>query len=137
MGVKQLATKMVGYAANIPGTKASKARMRKVVLAMVRQIEIETRDESGCEAGTPHLGDIPCLFGTLTSQRYQWDDLLRYLAEVDGIPDRAALTASQKRQLVNKYPLLTAFYCAMRLELLLKTVVVPIFGALRKLAVQL
>lgn len=51
------------------------------------------------------------------------------MAEVDGIEDRAALTASQKRQLVNKYPLFTAFYCAMRLELLLKAVVVPVFGA--------
>ena len=44
MGVKSLANKLVGYTANIPGTKASKARLRRLILAMVRQIEIETAE---------------------------------------------------------------------------------------------
>ena len=73
MSVKGLAKQMVGYTANIPGTKARKARLRRLVLAMVRQIEIETRrgDTTGSSAGsTLTLGDVPCLFGTLTSQRY-------------------------------------------------------------------
>ena len=64
LGVKALSKRMVGYTAKIPGTKASKAHMRKVILAMVRQIEIETK----CEG---HLGDVPCVFGTLTTQRYR------------------------------------------------------------------
>ena len=50
MGPKQLASKMVGYAAKIPGTRASKARMRKVVLAMVKQIAL-----SGGDYYTLHL----------------------------------------------------------------------------------
>ena len=76
-----------------------------------------------------HLGDVPCLFGTLTSQRYQWDEILRIICEVEGIPDRRQVTPSKRRSLVNKYPLFVAWYCSVRLELLLKTVVVPIFGA--------
>ena len=40
MGVHGLSKQMVGYTKNIPGTKASKARLRKLMLAMVRQIEI-------------------------------------------------------------------------------------------------
>ena len=43
MNVHTLSKQMVGYTANIPGTKASKAKLRKLMLAMVRQIEIETR----------------------------------------------------------------------------------------------
>ena len=38
---------MVGYTAQIPGTKAGKARLRRLVLALVQQIEIETRRD-GC-----------------------------------------------------------------------------------------
>jgi hypothetical protein len=71
MSVPMLSKKMVGYTQNIPGTRASKTRLRKIILAMVRQIEIETHRE-------PHnLGDVPCLFGTLTSQRYHWDEVIR------------------------------------------------------------
>ena len=43
MSVRGLAKQMVGYTAQIPGTKASKARIRRLILAMVRQIEIERR----------------------------------------------------------------------------------------------
>ena len=46
MSVKGLAKQMVGYTASIPGTRASKAHIRKLILAMVRQIEVETRTAS-------------------------------------------------------------------------------------------
>ena len=75
------------------------------------------------------LGDVPCLFGTLTSQRYQWDEIIRIIAEVERIKDRQNLSKSKRRELVNKYPLFVAWYSAVRLELSLKTVVVPVFGA--------
>ena len=91
---------------------------------MVRQIEIETRSS----ANAP-LGDIPCFFGTLTSQRYHWDGIIRVLAEIEGIDVYKTLSKSKRRELVNKYPLFVAWYCAVRLELILKTVVVPLYGA--------
>ena len=50
--------------------------MKKGSLAMARQIAIETRVLGGSgEAGhqKPYLGEIPCLFDTLTSQRYYGD----------------------------------------------------------------
>ncbi len=97
--------------------------LRKLILAMVRQIQIETRVEN------VSLGDVPSLFGTLTTQRYQWDEIMRLIAEVEGLEDYHCLTKSKRRELVNKYPLFVAFQCAVRLELVLKTVVVPIFGA--------
>ena len=60
MSVRGLAKQMVGYTAQIPGTKARKARIRRLVLAMVRQIEIETRrpeaDAGGAGRGT-YLGE--------------------------------------------------------------------------------
>ena len=34
-----------------------------------------------------------------------------------------------EQELVNKYPLFVSWYCAVRLELILKTVVVPLYGA--------
>ena len=95
---------------------------------MVRQIEIETRAPG-------YLGDVPCLFGTLTSQRYHWDGLIQIIAEVEGISDHTSLGPSRRRELVNKYPLFVAWYCAVRLELTLKTMVVPIFGASNYVAV--
>ena len=90
MSVQSLANQMVGHTANIPGTKANKARLRKVILAMVRQIEIETRQPGeASEAGhqKPFLGVIPCLFGTLTSQRYYWDGIIRIIAEMEGVQE--------------------------------------------------
>ena len=152
MNVGQLAKQMVGYTANLPGTKASKAKLRKLILAMVKQIEIETRttpphtrDEwSDGGAHTPtasaaspgSLGDVPCLFGTLTTQRYQWDEIIRIIAQVEeGIEDHRNLSKNKRRELVNKYPLFVAWYCAVRLELSLKTVVVPVFGASNYVAV--
>jgi hypothetical protein len=61
MSVASLAKQMTGYTANVPGTKASKARLRRVILAMVRQIEIETRscDPSPDQVpGSHSLGDV-------------------------------------------------------------------------------
>ena len=90
---------------------------------MVRQIEIETYKE-------PDLGDVPCLFGALTSRRYHWDFVIRIIAHVEGIGEKyKSLTTSKRRELVNKYPLFVSWYCAVRLELTLKALVVPIFGA--------
>jgi hypothetical protein len=93
MNVRTLAKQMVGYTANIPGTKASKAKLRKLILAMVRQIEVETRGvHSDAEAVDSSLGDVPCLFGTLTTQRYHWDEIIRLIAQVEGIEDYKVLT---------------------------------------------
>ena len=75
MSVRSLSMQMVGYTANIPGTKASKARLRKLILAMARQVEIETRDPA-----TSPLGDVTCHFGTLTTQRYHWDGIISVIA---------------------------------------------------------
>ena len=47
MSVPMLSKKMVGDTQNIPGTRASKTRLRKIILAMVRQIEIETHRRAG------------------------------------------------------------------------------------------
>lgn len=132
MGAKGLARQMVGYTKNIPGTRASKARLRKLVMAMVRQIEIETRRDND---GKSSLGDVPSLFGTLTSQRYQWDGIISVIANIKNITDYRSLSKSKRRQLVNKYPLFVAWYCAVRLELTLKTIVVPLFGASAYVAV--
>ena len=98
---------------------------------MVKQVEIETAGfhrRSG-DALDAAPGDVPCLFGTLTSQRYHWDQVIRIIAEVESIKDYQSLSKSKRRELVNKYPLFVAWYCAVRLELVLKTVVVPTFGA--------
>ena len=128
MNVRNLAKQMVGYTGSIPGTKASKARLRKLMLAMVRQIEIETRVPGhGTTRGS--LGDVPCFFGTLTTQRYHWDEVIRTIAKVEGITEYKELSKSKRRELVNKYPLFVAWYLSVRLELTLKTIVVPIFGA--------
>ena len=124
MSVKSLAKQMIGYTAGIAGSKASKNKLRRLILSMVRQIEIETR-----RPGVAPLGDIPCLFGTLTSQRYHWDGIIRVIATVEGIEDYTVLSKSKRRALVNKYPLFVAWYCSVRLELVLNTVVVPICGA--------
>ena len=97
---------------------------------MHRQIEIETRHSQEAP-----LGDIPCYFGTLTSQRYQWDGIISKIAQVEGIEDYMALSKGKRRELVNKYPLFVAFYCSVRLELVLKTVVVPYCRAHNYLAV--
>ena len=64
-----LAKNMVGYTAKIPGTRASKAQLRRVILTMVKQIEIETASAEGMEKGDAAPGDVPSLFGTLTTQR--------------------------------------------------------------------
>ena len=135
MGVSNLAKHMGSYTADIPGTKANKSKLRRLLLSMLRQIEIETRADApqgaapSGKGAEPKLGDVPCLFGTLASQRYHWDDVIRVIAEVEGIEDYKALSNSKRRGLVNKYPLFVAWYCAVRLELALKAVAVPYFGA--------
>ena len=138
MSVRNLAKKLVGYTSTIPGTRASKARLRRVILAMVKQIEIETRSGQATGAASDEhrsLGDVPCLFGTLTSQRYHWDDIIRIIADIEHIDDYKELSKSKRRELVNKYAFFVAWYCAVRLELTLKTIVVPIFGASAYVAV--
>ena len=68
-------------------------------------------------------------FGTLTSKRYQWDEITKTIALVEGIADYKTPSRSKRRQLVNKYPLFVSWYCAVKLELVMKCVVVPAFGA--------
>ena len=125
---------MTGYTAKVPGTKASKARLRRILLTMVRQVEIETTQTTMCNDNGEKMGSVPCLFGTLTSQRYQWNQLIEIIAKVErekktDLPNVADMSKGKKRELINKYPLIVAWYSALRLELVLKTVVVPIFKA--------
>ena len=47
---------------------------------------------------------------------------------MEGIEDYTSLSKSKRRELVNKYPVFVSWYCAMKHDLALKTVVVPIFG---------
>jgi len=88
MGATKLAKQMGSYTQDIPGTRASKGKLRRLLLAMVRQIEIETRVEIPVDASAADthakLGDVPCVFGTLGSQRYNWDDIIRTIAQVEG-----------------------------------------------------
>ena len=58
-------------------------------------------------------------------------------AEIEGEPGGAykSFSQSKRRQLVNEYPLFVAWYCAVRQELTLKTLVVPVFGASNYVAV--
>ena len=105
---------------------------------MKTENSLETRRgdvESGVSGDDVALGDVPCLFGTLTSQRYHWDGIIRIIAQVEGIDDHTTLSKSKRRQLVNKYPLFVAWYGAVRLELTLKTIAVPVFGASAYVAV--
>ena len=102
---------MVGYTRNMPGTRASKARLRRLIIAMVRQLEVETRPPGGEAAGgkgRAALGDIPSLFGTLTTQRYQWDEVIRIIAKAEGIGDHRGLSPAKRRELVSRYPLFVA-----------------------------
>ena len=45
------------------------------------------------------------------------------------LPPVAELSKSKRRELINKYPLFVAWILATRLELIIKAVVVPLFGA--------
>ena len=135
MSVRTLAKNMVGYSAKIPGTQASKTKLRRIILTMVRQIEIETTSTDGVQEANAKPGDVPSLFGTLTTQRYHWDDIIRIIAEVEGIKEYKLISKSKRRELVNKYPLFVSWYCAVRMELVLKTVVVPLYGASAYVAV--
>ena len=58
MGPKNIAKNLAGYTSSIPGTKASKSKLRQLILFMVRQIEIETTTEESGAAGS-----VPCIFG--------------------------------------------------------------------------
>jgi len=102
MSVRTLAKNMVGYTANIPGTRASKAQLRRLILTMVKQIEIETTVVSGAGNSEVVPGDVPSLFGTLTTQRYHWDDIIRIIATVEGIDDYKDLSKSKRRALVSE-----------------------------------
>lgn len=48
---------------------------------------------------------------------------------MEGIDKYKDFSKSKRRELVNKYPFVVLRYCAERLELNLKAVVVPIYGA--------
>ena len=66
------------------------------------------------------MGNAPAYFGTFTSARYQWSSLRKLLeihvkCDVDFV--RAA---GSTRQRVNKYHGITAWFCALKLESLLK-----------------
>ena len=67
-------------------------------------VEVPHGADAADNSAHAQLGDVPCLFGTLASQRYNWDDLIRTIAEVEGIDDYKKLTSSKRRELVNKYP---------------------------------
>ena len=149
MSKESLGKRLVGYTAKIPGTKASKNVLRRVLLTMVWQLEVETTSQK--PTTTDHgekAGEVPCVFGTLTSQRYHWDQPITVIAKVvierEGLMPKTvpqeqqeawikdwvnSLSQNKRRELVNKYPLFVAWYAALRLELVLKTVVVPIFQA--------
>ena len=134
MDVKSLGRRMTGYTAKVPGTKACKACLRRILLSMVRQLEIETTESTLINKHGEKMGQVPCLFGTLTSQRYQWNQLIEIIATVErgknpDLPQVAELSKGKRRELVNKYQLIVAWYAALRLELVLKTVVVSIFQA--------
>ena len=60
MGVRALAEKLTGYTTRIPGTKASKKRLRRLILSMVHQIDVETANR----AENASLGEVSA------SQRY-------------------------------------------------------------------
>ena len=100
MSVKALAQNMVGYTQDIPGTRASKAKLRRIILTMVKQIEIETSTTPGMENAEATAGDVPSLFGTLTTQRYHWHDIIAIIARVEGIDNYQALSKSKRRELV-------------------------------------
>ncbi len=100
MSVKALAKNMVGYTQDIPGTRASKAKLRRIILTMVKQIEIETSTAPGVENADARAGDVPSLFGTLTTQRYHWDDIISIIAMVEGIDNYQDLSKSKRRELV-------------------------------------
>ena len=77
-GVKSLARNLVGYTADIPGTTARKETLRRLILAMVHQIEIET-----CDPGQGTIVDIPFMICTMTSQLYHWDELIISIADLE------------------------------------------------------
>lgn len=58
---------------------------------------------------------------TLTPQRYQGDGIISKIAQVDGIDDYTLLSKAGRRELVNKHPPFVAFYCSVKMELVLKT----------------
>ena len=103
--------------------------IKQIIQTLVKQMEIETASASEGQNTETSPGDVPSLFGTLTTQRYHWDDIIRIIAQVEKIDNYKELSKSKRRELVNKYPLFVAWYCAVRLELVLKTVVVPLYGA--------
>jgi hypothetical protein len=84
MHVKMIDKKMVGYTANIPGTRVSKSQRRRVILTMVKQIESEAASATGVDKDVEMDGDVPSLFGTQTTQRYQWDDINGISTMVEG-----------------------------------------------------
>lgn len=128
MRVTALAKQLVGCTAPIPGTSFSKALLRNLMLAMVRQLDIDTR------RGTS-IGDVPCLFGILTSHRYPQGEVIRIIAQAEGIAAHPSRSRSNLCELVITWHLLVSWYCTVRHELLLKCIMVPIIGASAYVAV--
>ena len=46
------------------------------------------------------MDDVPCAFGTYTSQRYHWGDIIRIIADVEGIEDYTTLSQGKRWELV-------------------------------------
>ena len=67
---------------------------------MVKKIEIETSATPAAEKAEATAGDVPSLFGTLTSQRYHWNDIIATIAKVEGIDEYQTLQKSKRRELV-------------------------------------
>lgn len=66
--------------------------------------------------------------GTLTLRRYQWDDVIRIAAMVEGVENGRGLGKSKHREPVNEYPLFGPRYASFRLERICKIVVVLLYG---------
>ena len=77
--------------------------------------------------GPCSLGGAPCLFGTLTSQEYQWDGVINIIAHIESVEDYSSLSQGKRRDLVNKYSFFVAWYYSVHRKLMLKIIVVPIF----------
>ena len=121
IGVKNLAGNISAFAKDIPGTEGEKRNLRQRSESMVDQIEEET------SVGRP-LGSVPAYFGTFTTARYQWSTLHSLLGGRDEGCDDAKRATGSVRKLVNSYPGVTAWYCALKLESLLKHCAAKILG---------
>ena len=142
MSRNALIGKISAYQHDLPGSPASKQKMRSDLVAMIEQIQDESMDEAlpawarvaleGEQAATQAFfgGRVPCFFTTLTPALNQWDGLQRLLRECEekaGAPvgQEFAMfedltTDERARQRAARNPGLTQWYVALRFELVLK-----------------